>query len=663
MTATTNVKSLHTQLCEEIERHRYLYYTTSAPEITDAEYDALEDELRELETKHPSLRSDASPTMRVGSADPTSLQRVPHDIPMLSLSKVLEDAGLNKWWVGIQGKLPNKPNFTCEPKFDGSALSITYRDGVLVQAVTRGDGQKGQDVTANVLTIRNVPLRLQAPYPTTLEVRGEVVMLKSEVAAYNQQAPKNGVNPIKNPRNGASGAISHKDSRKAATKPMTFYAYGYGVVEGSEHYSDGTQEYCMTDFRKECQRMGIPTFPIFETTRTLDGVRKVYDRLVSERETSDVEWDGMVIKANHPKMRAKLGNSRTSPRWAVAYKFPPEMVRSTIKGITLQVGSSGRLGIVAEIEPVDILGVTVRRATLHNPDFMSEKNLGIGSRVVVPRGGDVIPKIVRSIGDPAEPYDDSHFDNCPSCGSKTDRSQVVPRCLNTWGCTAQAIEKLLHFADRMEMKGFGKSMITTCYTHKLLQRPADFFRIPEKKSELSAAGFGDGQIRIMCNAVKAGMKSTPRLLVAGVGIDGFGRTASEKLEVAGIVEECVADSSKMPTEVASGPARDAFAEYFSDAAQRKSFQWMLSKIAQAPKPVTGGSLSGKSFCITGTLSEPRSHFAELIKANGGTIKSVSKKLDYLVAGEEAGSKLDKAKANGHTQVIGEDELSNLINPN
>lgn len=660
MTATTNVKSLHASLCEEIERHRFLYYTASAPEITDAEYDALEDELRELEAEHPELQSDTSPTTRVGSATPTLLTSVQHEIPMLSLNKVLTDDELAKWWKGVQGKLPKDPNFTCEPKFDGTALAIFYDDGKLVQAVTRGDGQKGQDVTANVRTIKNVPLLLQAPYPTRLEVRGEVVMLKSELATYNQNAAKNGVDPIKNPRNGASGAISHKDNRKAATKPMSFYAYGYGVVEGSEHYSDGTQEFCMTDFRKACQRMGIPTFPMFETTRTLDGVRKVYNKLVAQREKSDVEWDGMVIKLNHPSMREELGSSRTSPRWAVAYKFPAEMVRSTINAITLQVGSSGRLGVVAEIEPVDILGVTVSRATLHNPDFITEKNLGIGSRVVVTRGGDVIPKIVRAIGDPKQPYKDSNFDKCPSCGSKTDRSQVVPRCVAVWDCPAQVIQRLLHFADRMEMKGFGESMITTCVAHNLLQRPSDFFRIPEMKPELADAGFGKGQTRIMCEAVEAGKKSTPRRLLSGVNIDGFGRTASEKLEATGLIEDCVADPKKLPTGVANTNARQAFVEYFNNLAHRKTFQWMLQQIASAPKPVTDGVLSGKSFCITGTLSESRSHFEKLIKQEGGIIKSVSKKLDYLVAGEEAGSKLDKAKGNGHTQVIDEEELLELL---
>lgn len=661
MVVPKNIQTIYAKLCQEIERHRYLYYIESAPEVTDAEYDALEDEVRDLEAKHPDLVNHSSPTSRVGSEVPTALVSVQHDIPMLSLGKVLTDEELEKWWKSTQSKLPKKPNFTCEPKFDGTALSILYEDGKLVQAVTRGDGKKGQDVTANVRTIKNVPLLLQKPFPKRLEVRGEVVMHKSALAKYNAQAAKEGRDVIKNPRNGASGAISHKDSRKAAAKPMSFYAYGYGVVEGAKHYKDGTQEYCMTDFRKECQRMGIPVFPIFETTRSLDGVREAYDGLVAQREKADVEWDGMVIKLNHPKMRDELGNSRTHPRWAIAYKFPPEMVRSVVRGITLQVGSTGRIGIVAEIEPVDILGVTVSRATLHNPDFMKEKNVGVGSKVIVTRGGDVIPKIVRSIGDPDEEFADSNFDKCPECGSETDRSQVVPRCTNGWDCEAQAIEKLLHFAQRLEMKGFGESMISTCYRHDIVRRPHHFFTIEDKLGDLKDAGFGDGQIRIMLNAVKAGQKSTPRMLMSGLGIDGFGRSASEKLEASGLMEEAVKDPSKLPADVANTSARDAFVEYFSAKSNRKNFLWMLKRVAPAPKVNTDGVLSGKSFCITGTLSKPRSHFEKLIKTHGGVIKSVSKKLDYLVAGDDAGSKLDKAKSNGKTEILDEDSLMTLIN--
>ncbi len=668
----------------ELHQHAHAYYVLDAPTIADATYDALFQELQAIEARHPDLLTTDSPTQRVGGKVLDGFSPVRHAVPMLSIrtetdtlasgaaafdARVRRELGLSEDDPAIQ--------YVAEPKFDGLAMSLRYQDGVLVQAATRGDGETGEDVTQNVRTIGQVPLRLPADAPPVLEVRGEVYMRRDDFERLNDTqrqriaAGERGEKTFVNPRNAAAGAVRQLDPTIAARRPLSFFAYGLGQVtlpeQGGPDFGD---HYAML---QQLRLWGFPVSPLVARAEGAQALVDYHTRIGAQRDALGFDIDGVVYKVNSLALQQRLGFVTREPRWAVAHKYPAQEQMTTVLGIEIQVGRTGKLTPVAKLAPVFVGGVTVTNATLHNEDEARRKDVRVGDTVVVRRAGDVIPEVVSVLVDKRS-GDAPMFTMpriCPVCGSAAVREpdEVDYRCTGGLFCAAQRKQAILHFAQRraVEVEGLGEKLVDQLVDAQVVHTLPDLYRLG--LTALSGLDrMADKSARNIIEALEKSKHTTLQRFLYGLGIRHVGEaTAKELARHFGSLDAVMHASEAQLLEVADvGPiVAQSMLTFFAQAHNREVVEQLracgLHWEEGAPAPLAARPLSGKTFVITGTLpSMGRDEAKDKVEAAGGKVAgSVSKKTDFLVAGAEAGSKLDKALALGVT-VIDEGQLKELL---
>ena len=654
----SNVSSRVRELRRQIAHHDKLYYDKAAPEITDREYDALLRELRDLEEAHPELRTPDSPTQRVAGRPLEGFRQVRHRVPMQSLDNTYSLEEADEFMARVERLLPGiKLRWTIEPKVDGVALSLTYREGVLELAATRGDGTTGDDVTQNVRTIRAIPLRLEGEVPDLLEIRGEVYLPKKKFAALNTEREKDGEAPFANPRNAAAGSLKLLDASTVARRGLDAVFYGLGAVEG------GKAPLSQAELLRWLENIGLPVVPKFWEADDNKAVRRAVAALEKIRHDFAFETDGAVIKLDEFKRREQAGSTSKAPRWAMAYKYEAERARTRLNDITVQVGRTGTLTPVAELEPVPIAGSRVARATLHNEEEIARKDIRIGDHVFVEKAGEVIPAVV-GVDLKARTGREKKFkmpEKCPSCGSKVfrDPELTAVRCLNP-DCPAQIRRRLEHFAARgaMDIEGLGEAMVDQLVTAGLVRALPDIYAL--QAGEVSALErMGEKSTANLLNAIEGSKQQALWRLLFGLGIMHVGAALARKLAdkyhtldkiTAASVEDL--ENTEDVGEIVAREIHDFFRlphnKKLVEALRKRGLNFGERDERAAP---ASQELTGETWVITGTLSRPRDEIAELIRRHGGTVSgSVSKKTSYVLAGEEAGSKLDKAKSLGVTVI-------------
>jgi DNA ligase (NAD+) len=667
MSVQARIQQLVTQLTE----HGYRYYVQNQPQISDAEYDSLFRELEALEAAHPELVSLESPTRRVGASALSVFESVRHRVPMLSLDNAMNEEELTDFDKRVREALEvSEVDYTVEYKFDGVAVSLVYQDGVLIEAATRGDGETGEKITDNIRTISVIPLRLCGEEKQgILEVRGEVLFLNQGFARYNSERVAAGEAPFANPRNAAAGSLRQLDSRETAKRPLSFFAYGIGAVDGSWAALSSTP---LCGVIQTLGDLGFPTSPDYKVACGIKQVIESYRLAESQRSALSFEVDGLVIKVNRRDWQETLGFRHRSPRWAVAAKFKPLEANTKLLDITLQVGRTGVLTPVAVLEPVVVGGVTVTRATLHNREEIERKGVMIGDTVVVRRQGDVIPAVVAPVVSLRSGEERSFIfpERCPACDSAVESSQdeVAVRCVNP-ACPAQLVERLGHFVSRdaFDIEGLGERWIVLLVERGLARSAADLFRLTEERlltlprmGEVLAAKF------VAAIALKKRISLSRFLFALGIRHVGV-RMAEVLAEQFGTLESFLAADQERLIAVADiGPeTAKEIARFLKDPEQRLVISELLELgvvVDSVVKPSDQDlRFSGLTFVVTGTLaSYGRKEIEARIKSLGGKVSSsVSSKTSYLLAGTEAGSKLAEAQKLG-VQVISEGEFERMI---
>lgn len=668
-------KKRYDELCSIISAHDHAYHVLDRPIISDFDYDKLFAELLEIEKQHPDWASVASPSLRVGSRPLDVFEKVPHRIPMLSLSNSYSPEDILAFDDRVKkfAKLNQDVDYFCEPKFDGLAMELIYEKGVLVRALTRGDGAIGEDVTANIRTIKSIPLRLQiedspkSAVPELLEVRGEVIMFKKDFLELNESQEEKGQSIFANPRNAAAGTIRQLDSKIVAERKLRFFAYSVGATEGFSFESQNELE-------DKLQAFGIPVVTHHNNSplkRVLKGPRAVidfYHHIEKVRHELQFEIDGVVIKVNSRNLQDDLGLVARSPRWATAAKYQPEQGETVIEDIQVQVGRTGALTPVAFMRPVRVGGVTISHATLHNQEEVDRKDVRIGDSVIIQRAGDVIPEVVSVLLD-KRPKSSKPFrlpTECPECGEKVVRpeGEVVFRCVNQI-CPAILVESLKHFVSRraMNIDKLGDKWIESFVSNGLVKNYADIFKL--KKSDLLALDRqGEKSADNIIKSIERSKSTTLERLIYSVGIRFVGEQTAKALADHFISLEAFMNAKEEDL-VAVPDIGPRVAQSIMERLRDKSFQSEIKKLLacgltlQESKRSSHGPLSGKSFLITGTLPVKRDDAKEYILENGGKIlSSVSTKLNYLVVGEDPGSKLERAQELG-VSVISWDELLHI----
>jgi DNA ligase (NAD+) len=658
-------------LRSEIGRHDRLYYEQAKPEISDREYDALYRELVDLERAHPELLTPDSPSQKVGGRPQGAFAQVRHLVPMQSLDNTYSAGEIGDFVERLQRLLPGEEiPFTIEPKVDGVAICLLYEKGRLVRAATRGDGTTGDEVTRNIRTIGCIPSKLHGEnVPDVLEVRGEIYLPKETFARINAERDEQGLPTFANPRNAAAGTLKQLDPNIVAERKLSAVFYGYGAVEPASALPERMEE-----FFGQLKAWGLPVNPRHWLASDAAGVMAAITELGSIRRDFSFETDGAVIKADRIEQHARLGSTSKAPRWAIAYKYEPEQARTRLLDITVQVGRSGVLTPVAELEPVFVAGSTVSRATLHNEEEIARKDLRIGDRVLVEKAGDVIPAVVKVL---TEERDGSEKvfqmpTHCPVCGSAVSRAEgeVAVRCANP-GCAAQARRRIEYFASRtaMDIEGLGEAMVTQLCDAGLVNDVADLYALASEQL-LPLERMGEKSVANLLEAIAASRGQPIWRLLAALGIPHVGVTVARTLAASfGTIDRLAAASEEDLVAVEEiGPIMaTAIHGWFRDP----SVITLLEKLRSAglnfgerdPKgaaPAADGPLKGTTWVLTGTLSLPREEAAEMIRAKGGKVSgSVSAKTTYLLAGEEAGSKLEKAQKLG-VKVLNEEEFRKLI---
>jgi DNA ligase (NAD+) len=683
------------RLAAEITRHDQLYYQSDAPEISDADYDALRKRNDAIEARFPDLVRDDSPSAKVGAPASETFAKVRHRVPMLSLGNAFDDEEVAEFDARVRRFLSLKADdplvFTAEPKIDGLSISIRYEDGHLVEAATRGDGAEGENVTANVRTIREIPAKLKGrSIPAVAEVRGEIYMSHAEFAALNASQAESGGKVFANPRNAAAGSLRQLDSAITAARPLRFFAYAWG--EMSDMPAD-TQQGMVETFAK----WGLPVNPLMRLCESADQMLAFYREIGERRASLGYDIDGVVYKVNRLDLQARLGFVSRSPRWAIAHKFPAEQATTVLRDIEIQVGRTGSLTPVAKLEPVTVGGVVVSNATLHNEDEIARKDVRIGDTVVVQRAGDVIPQIVRVIAEKrppgAEPFAFPKI--CPVCGSHAVREAdespgaggVVRRCTGGLICAAQAKERLKHFVSRLafDIEGLGEEKIEAFFEEGLIRRPADIFTL-EARDKVSKdplaerKGFGMKSVENLFRAIDArrtigldrfvfalgirhvGETTAKDLAKAFRTMDAF-RSASEAAAKGGKESEAYKDIDDI--EGIGETVVDALVDFFSEPHNVQALDDLLAHVTVAPYErvqATDSPITGKTVVFTGTLERfSRNEAKATAERLGAKVAgSVSAKTDYLIAGADAGSKLTNAQKLG-VKVLTEDEWLALIN--
>ncbi|WP_027696975.1 NAD-dependent DNA ligase LigA [Vibrio litoralis] len=660
------------QLRETLHHHGVRYYVEDNPEITDAEYDRLMRELIALEQENPEFASDSSPSMRVGGKPLDGFTQVKHEIPMLSLDNAFEEPELDNFHKKIATRLKNKQCdvYCCEPKLDGLAVSLLYENGILVQAATRGDGATGENITANVKTIKSIPLKLQGNnWPQRIEVRGEVFMLLDGFNAFNEKALKNGTKPFANPRNAAAGSLRQLDSKVTATRPLSFYAYSVGVVEG------GTLPHSHYQRFLTLKSWGLPMCPETKVVEGLENVKAYYQDILQRRSELAYEIDGVVIKVDDIALQEELGFVARAPRWAIAYKFPAQEEMTRLNDVEFQVGRTGAVTPVAKLEPVYVGGVTVSNATLHNADEIERLDVHIGDTVIVRRAGDVIPKIVGVVPDrrPEDAVRVIYPTQCPVCHSDVERieGEAVTRCTGGLICQAQRIEALKHFVSRkaMDVDGLGVKVIEQLVEKEMVQTPADLFKLSAGVITVLDR-LGPKSAQNIVNALEAAKQTTlPRFLYS-LGIREVGEATAQNLALHFHTLDKVRVATKdnlIEVPDVGQVVAEHIVHFFSEENNQKVIDDLISQGIHWPEVEVSSDpdslpLKDKTVVITGSFSQLNRNDAKAaLQALGAKVAgSVSKKTDILFAGEAAGSKLTKAQELG-VEVQTEEQLLEILN--
>ncbi len=658
------------ELREKIRYHNYRYYVLNEPEISDAEYDRLFKELEELEAEYPEFITPDSPTQRVGAKPLEEFRTYRHSIPMLSLKSVTDAGEVTEFDERVKRMLGvDTIEYVVEPKIDGLAMELVYKDGVLVAGSTRGDGWTGEDVTQNLRTIKTIPLRTLSEALPLLEVRGEVYMPVSGFRELNEELGRRGERMFANPRNAAAGSVRQLDPRVTASRPLDFFAYGIGRVEGREF---STQWEILNYLRS----IG---FRVSELVRLFDKIEDVirYHREVEERRDElDYEIDGIVVKVNRVEYQNRLGTISRSPRWAIAYKFQPREEFTKVKDIVVQVGRTGALTPVAILEPVQIGGVTVSRATLHNEEELKRKDVRIGDTVVVERAGDVIPEVV-SVVKSRRTGAEKEFrmpDRCPVCGAEVLKEGPIRRCVGV-SCKAQLKERLKHFASTraMDIEGLGEKLIEQLVDRGMVTDVADLYLLSRMKGELmKLEHMGERSTEKLLDAIERSKQTTFARLIYALGIRHVGEHTALLLaanfrdmdDLRNATYERLVSIPEIGPEVARSII------LFFEQGSTKELLRKLEEVGvryENPEAAEAGAeaekekpLAGKIFVFTGRISIPRDEAKRKVEQLGGRVtSSVTKKTDYVVAGEEAGSKLRRAQQLG-VKIIGEEEFMAMV---
>jgi DNA ligase (NAD+) len=655
------------QLCDEIRRHDHLYYVEARPEISDRDYDRLMEELKKLEAQHPELASPDSPTQRVGGEPIEGFEQVRHREPMLSIDNTYSADELREFDRRVRKLLPGENvEYVVELKIDGVAMSLVYEEGALSVAATRGDGVTGDDVTHNIKTIREAPLSLPES-PARLEARGEVYMNRAELVRINAERAKKDLEPYANPRNLTAGTLKLLDPREAGKRRLRLFAYALGYCEGV----DAATHLQALDLLR---RNGFPVNPNLAHFESIDEVIAYADTWATKRNDLPYDTDGLVVKVNDFEQRRRLGVTSKSPRWVVAYKFAAEQGLTRLKEITLQLGKRGTLTPVAELEPVKLAGTTVKRASLHNADYLAAKDIRIGDMVVVEKAGEIIPYIVRAetaVRTGAEK--EFRFpEHCPFCDSPLEREGAFWRCTGGDQCVNQRKKRIRSFATRgaMDIEGLGEKIVDQLVDAGLVKSIPDLYRLTVPRL-LELERMGEKSAQNLVSGIEASKTRGLCRLLAGLAIPHVGTSVADLLaqELLSIDALMDATEDRLSSIDGVGPvmAQDIHA-YFQDPVHRKMLHELKElglKLAQeprsAPSQAGGTSLAGKTFVVTGTLQRyQREEIEELIRNLGGKASgSVSKNTSYLVAGEKAGSKLEKAQSLG-VAVLSEDDFDKLI---
>ncbi|HRZ02286.1 MAG TPA: NAD-dependent DNA ligase LigA [Burkholderiaceae bacterium] len=677
MSAPAGAAARAAELRGAIARADHEYYVLAAPRLPDAEYDRLFAELAALEAAHPELRTPDSPTQRVGGAPRADLPKVRHAVPMLSIRTETDasPAGADAFDARIRRELELTPEdapveYAAELKFDGLALNLRYEHGVLVQAATRGDGEVGEDVTPNVRTIRAIPLRLQLdPAPPVLEVRGEVFMRRADFERLNERQRAAGEKIYVNPRNAASGFLRQLDPGITAQRPLSFYAYGLGEVQG---WALPASHSATLD---ALAAMGVAVSDHRATVQGAAGLREFHARVAAERDALPFDIDGVVYKVNSFDRQRRLGFVSREPRWAVAHKYPAQEMLTTVQDIEVQVGRTGKLTPVARLAPVFVGGVTVSNATLHNEDFIAQLGLMIGDTVTVRRAGDVIPEIVGVLPERRPPEARAFVmpAHCPVCGSAAvrDEGEKDTRCTGGLYCPAQRKQALLHFAGRraLDIEGLGDKLVEQLVDAGLVHTPADLFRL-NADTLAGLERMGQKSAENLVAALARARSTQLARFVYALGIRHVGEaTARDLARHFGSLEALIAADVQGLLEVRDvGPVvAESIAAFFAEPHNREVIAALRAEgvhWSEARTERAAGPLAGMTLVLTGTLpSLSRDEASALIEAAGGKVSgSVSKKTHFVVAGAEAGSKLEKARSLGVT-VIDEAGLRALTGDN
>lgn len=640
-----------------IEKHNHNYYDLDSPTIEDDEYDALMRELRGIEQQYPELALPDSPTQRVGGTVNSTFEKVTHTVQMGSLQDIFSEEEVRSFLAGVMEQ--GADEFVVEPKIDGLSVSLEYRDGVFVRGSTRGDGFVGEDITANLKTIRSIPLKLDGA-PEFLEVRGEVYMSKKSFGALCEEQERNGDPLPKNPRNAAAGSLRQKDSSVTAKRRLDIFCFNIQQIEGKELSTHSQSlEYIKS--------LGFCVIPDFRVCHTADEVVGRIREIGEQRKSLPFDIDGAVVKVNSFALRAEIGSTTKVPKWAVAFKYPPEEKETTLNEIEINVGRTGALTPVAIFDPVQLAGTTVSRAILHNQDMITDKDIRVGDRIVVRKAGDIIPEVVRSVShrDGSEPYFIPNV--CPICGAEAlrDEDEAVIRCQNI-DCPAQLARSIEHFASRgaMNIEGLGEAIVQQLLDHGFVRNVADLYEL-DVQTVMQITGGVKSAENLIASIERSKGSGLDRLVFA-LGIRGIGQRAAVLLcEKFGDMESIM---NALPLEIC---AIDGFGQIMADSvysAMREPHRIRLIErlrehgvnMSYSSSKVSD-SLAGKVFVLTGTLPTlTRDQAKQMIEQRGGKCSSsVSKKTSFVLAGEEAGSKLTKAQELG-LAIISESEFLDMI---
>ena len=646
------------QLQKEVEHHMHLYYDLDAPELEDFEYDRLIHHLMDLEEQHPEYASPNSPTKRVGGSAMNTFREVPHKVQMGSLQDVFSLDELRAFDERVRETVPN-PTYVVEQKIDGLSVSLEYRNGELAVGSTRGNGLVGEDVTENIRTIRSIPLKLPQPLPL-LEVRGEVYMPVNSFLRLVREQELREETPAKNPRNAAAGSLRQKDPKIAAARGLDIFCFNIQQLEGMRCESHQASLELL-------HSLGFPVSPDYKVVHTIEEAIRQIEKIGELRGKLGYQIDGAVIKVDSFADRERLGSTAKYPKWAVAFKYPPEQKETVLRSIVLQVGRTGAVTPTAEFDPIELAGTTVSRATLHNQDFITQLGVNIGDTIVVRKAGDIIPEVIGVRNHPKDKPAYVMPIHCPSCGTLLVRDPEVAaiRCPNI-SCPAQILRSLIHFCSRgaMDIEGLGEAACELLLQQGLAKTPADLYRLT-KDDLMRLEGFQTKKAENILTALEKSKQNELGALLFGLGIRNIGEKAAKLLAARFGTLQAVENATRedlLSIEGFGEVMAESVLQYFADENNRKLCGDLLSLGLRPWVPQqASAALAGKTFVVTGTLPNySRDEIEDLIEKNGGKAAgSVSQKTSYVVAGEAAGSKLAKAQSLG-VPVLTEQQLLELI---